>query len=238
MKAQDIMTREVATVRPDASISAAISIMLDKHVSGMPVVDAGGHLVGILTEGDLLHRAETDTERTHSRLMDFILGPGRLATAYVQTHSRAIEDLMTREVATVDEDTPLEAVVELMESRHVKRVPVMHGETLVGIISRADLLRSLRQALDTAAARLPASDADIRDRIIAELDSKDWAPAGGIKVDVANGIVTLSGVIFDDPTRSACRVMAENIPGVKEVRDELTWVEPSSGMVIGPTNGA
>jgi len=235
MQAQDIMTKDVATARPDTDLADAIAIMLGRHVSGLPVVDSDGRLVGILTEGDLLRRAETDTGPAHAGWLNFILGPGRLAAEYVRTHSRLVGDLMTDEVATVAPETPLVEIVGLMESKRIKRVPVLKSGALVGLVSRVDLLRALAQALAHAAPVKPASDAQIRDAILAEFDRQKWAPTNGIKVYVDDGVVVLEGAIFDNRDRAAMMVVARNMPGVKAVRDELTWVEPVTGATLGPT---
>ena len=143
MKAKDVMTEHVITVAPDASIVEALQLMLLNKISGLPVVDRIGNLVGIVTEGDFLRRAETGTERRRPRWVEFILGPGAIAKDYVHTHARRIDEVMTAQVETVGEDTGLEDVVALMEKRRVKRVPVMRGTKLVGIVSRANLLHAL-----------------------------------------------------------------------------------------------
>jgi CBS domain-containing protein len=235
MQAQDIMTKDVATVRPDTALADAIAIMLDRHVSGLPVVDRDGRLVGVLTEGDLLRRTETGTEPAHARWLDFILGPGRLAAEYVRTHGRQVENLMTEDVVTVAPETPLTDIVRLMESKRIKRVPVLRGDTLVGVVSRADLLRPLARVLKQVAQPASATDRQIQDAIVAEFADQRWAPTNGIKVYVDEGSVVLEGTIFDNRDRAAMLVMARNVPGVKAVRDELVWVEPLSGASLGPT---
>jgi CBS domain-containing protein len=235
MQAQDIMTKDVATVRPDTALADAIAIMLDRHVSGLPVVDRDGRLVGVLTEGDLLRRTETGTEPAHARWLDFILGPGRLAAEYVRTHGRQVENLMTEDVVTVAPETPLTDIVRLMESTRIKRVPVLRGDTLVGVVSRADLLRPLARVLKQVAQPASATDRQIQDAIVAEFADQRWAPTNGIKVYVDEGSVVLEGTIFDNRDRAAMLVMARNVPGVKAVRDELVWVEPLSGASLGPT---
>jgi CBS domain-containing protein len=235
MLAQDIMTKDVATVRPDTALADAITIMLDHHVSGLPVVDRDNRLVGVLTEGDLLRRTETGTEPTHARWLDFILGPGRLAAQYVRTHGRQVENLMTQDVATVAPETPLAEIVQLMESKRIKRVPVMRGDTLVGVVSRADLLRPLARVLKQVSQPTSATDRQIHDAIVAEFAAHRWTPVNGIEVHVDEGSVVLEGTIFDNRDRAAMLVMARNVPGVKAVHDELVWVEPVSGASLGPT---
>jgi CBS domain-containing protein len=132
MKVRDIMSPRVISVAPDAGILEAVRLMLQNHISGLPVIDASGALVGVVTEGDFLRRSETGTERKRSRWLEFLLGPSRLADEYVQTHSRAVKDVMTPEAVTIDEDAGLDEAVEIMESRRIKRLPVVRGAQVVG----------------------------------------------------------------------------------------------------------
>jgi CBS domain-containing protein len=233
MNAADAMTRNVITVEEKAPIAKAVRLMLQHRISGVPVVDDAGRLVGIVTEGDLLRRAETGTERTRPRWLELLLGPSRLAADYVRTHGRKVGDVMTRDVVTADETTPLEQLVRIMEERRVKRVPVLRDGTLVGIVTRANLVRAL--AAEIVEAR-PGSldDAEIRDRLVAELEKQRWAPPTAPKFVVRNGVVHIWGLVTSDDQRAALRVMAENVPGVREVRDHLVWIEPYSGMIVEP----
>jgi CBS domain-containing protein len=231
MNAADVMTRNILSVRPDAAIAEAIKLMLDNRISGLPVIDEAGRLVGILTEGDLLRRGETATERHRPRWLEILMGPGRLAEEYVRTHGRKIGEVMTRDPVCVRPDTTLKEIVELMERHRIKRVPVLEGEVMVGILSRADLLRGLAGALE-AAPVAATSDEEIRERILAELARAAWVPRDGIAITVENGVVDLNGVILDEKERGALRVAAENVPGVKAVEDHLVWVEPVSGTII------
>jgi CBS domain-containing protein len=231
MNAADVMTRNILSVRPDAAIAEAIKLMLDNRISGLPVIDEGGRLVGILTEGDLLRRGETATERHRPRWLEILMGPGRLAEEYVRTHGRKIGEVMTRDPVCVRPDTTLKEIVELMERHRIKRVPVLDDEVPVGILSRADLLRGLAGALE-ATSTAATSDEEIRERILAELARSAWVPRDGIAITVENGVVDLNGVILDEKERAALRVAAENVPGVRAVEDHLVWVEPVSGTII------
>jgi CBS domain-containing protein len=231
MIAADIMTTNIITVTSRTPLREAIRLMLDEKISGLPVVDAHGRIEGILTEGDLLHRSEIGTERRHWPWLDFLLGPGHMAADYVRTHGRLCGELMTRDVISISPHTPLAQIVELMERRHIKRVPVVEDEALVGIVTRADLLTALARALDRVEAA-PVGDDDIRARVVAELDKLEWAPRSGLTITVQNGIVELDGVILDEHERIALRVAAENLPGVNGVVDRLVWVEPVSGTAI------
>jgi CBS domain-containing protein len=232
MSASDVMTRNVASIGRDAPIGDAIRLMLNHRISGLPVVDGSGKVVGMLTEGDLLRRAETQTERQRPRWLELLLGPGRLADEYVRTHGRKVGEIMTEDLVSVAEDTPLAEIVQLMERRRIKRLPVLRGDALVGIVTRADLMRALGQLVDKEP--ISASDDDeIQKCVLAELARTAWAPRAGITVVVTDGIVELDGAITNEKAREAVRVAAENVPGVKGVRDRLVWVEPVSGTVIG-----
>lgn len=230
MKAHHIMTRKVITVAPDTSIVEAARLMLEHHVSGLPVVNPEGALVGIVTERDLLRRQEMGTQRKRPRWLEFVLGPGRQAEEYVRTAGRKVREIMTRDVQTVSEDAPLQDVVDVMEKYRVKRVPVMRANALIGIISRENFVRAIAEL----ARNVPdptADDDHIRARIVAELEKRSWTTTG-IDVFVRQGIVDLCGVITDNRIRQAMIVAAENVAGVKQVHDHLCWVDPMSGMYL------
>src|SRR5437867_2618705 len=220
MNASDVMTRKVVSVRLDAPVGDAIRLMLDHRISGLPVVDGDSKVIGILTEGDLLRRAETGTERHRPRWLELLLGPGRLADEYVRTHGRKVGEIMTEDVVSVAEDTPLTEIVQLMEQHRVKRLPVLRGDTLVGIVSRADLVRVLADLVEKEPGFV-SSDDEIRRRVLAELVKTAWAPRAGISVVVNDGVVELEGVIINEKEREALRVAAENVPLVKVVRDHI-----------------
>jgi CBS domain-containing protein len=230
MRAHQIMTRQVITIGPDTPIAEAAATMLKNHVSGLPVVDAAGKLIGIVSEGDFLRRTEIGTQRTRSRWLQFLLGPGKTATEFVQQQGRKVSEVMTLDPCTVTESTPLPEVVQLMEKRRVKRLPVMRGDQIVGIVTRANLL----QAVAGLARDIPdptADDDHIRERIIAAIEKADWRPFG-LGVTVRDGVVHLHGVIVDEASRQAAVVAAENVQGVKEVHDHLCWVDTMSGMYV------
>ena len=231
MKVRDVMTKPVVSVDAEAPISLAIRLILQKKISGLPVVDASGNLVGVVTEGDFLRRAETGTQFTPPRWLEFLMGPGPMARDYVKAHGRKVSEVMTRDAKTVDEDTQLNDVVALMERNHIKRVPVLRGKKLVGIVTRANLLRALVSYLHPASA--PASgDTAIREAIQRALNSERWAPVATVDAIVRQGVVTLSGFVLDEHQRAAVKVLAGNVPGVKAVHDELVWIDPMSGVTI------
>jgi CBS domain-containing protein len=229
MQVRDVMTRGVISVEPEESILIAARLMLQHRVSGLPVVDGKGALVGIVTEGDFLRRSELGTQRQRPKWLEFIVGPGRLAQEYTHSAGRKVEEIMTPDPRTIGENETLEAVVDTMERHHVKRLPVTRGGRVVGIISRANLMHALASLARTAPP--PAgNDIAIRERILAALAEHNWAL--GVNVVVKNGFAELWGTITDERQRQACIVAVENVPGVKAVRDHLVWVEPMSGMAF------
>jgi CBS domain-containing protein len=230
MRAHQIMTRHVITVGPETTILEAANTMLQNHISGLPVVDANGALVGIVSEGDFIRRAEIGTQRKRSRWLNLLLGPGAAASDFVRAQGRKIGEIMTLDPLTVTEETSLEDIVRLMEKNAVKRLPVMRGNRIVGLVSRSNLL----QAVAALARDVPdptADDDHIRDRIIATIAKSDWMPFG-LNVVVRNGVVHLDGVVTEERSRQAAIVAAETVAGVKEVHDHLCWVEPMSGMYL------
>jgi CBS-domain-containing membrane protein len=237
MKAKDVMTSTVISVQPNATILQAARQMLQHHISGLPVINHDGELVGILSEGDFLRRRETATERRRSRWLEFLMGPGRLAVEYSHSHGSKVTEVMATDVYTVTEDTTLEHIVELMERRRVKRVPVMRGKKVVGIVTRSNLMHAM-VSLARAEPKSAKDDATIREMLLAEMQKESWAPAAMANVVVCDGVVELWGVIIDERQREALKIAAENIPGVKAVKDHLVWVEPTSGMVIEPPGQA
>jgi CBS domain-containing protein len=230
MRAHQIMTRPVITVTPETTIVEAANTMLQKHVSGLPVTDAAGKLVGIVSEGDFIRRSEIGTQRKRGRFLKFILGPGKAATDFVHEHGRKVSEIMTPEPLTITEETQLEEIVELMEKNNIKRLPVVRGDKVVGIVSRANLL----QTVASLARQIPdptADDDHIRNRVIDALETQDWCPFG-LSVIVRDGIVHLSGVITEERARQAAVVGAENVQGVKKVHDHLCWVDTMSGIYL------
>jgi CBS domain-containing protein len=230
MRAHQIMTRQVITIAVDAPIADAANTMLVKHISGLPVVDQAGKLVGIVSQGDFIRRAEIGTQRKRGRWLKFLVGPGRAASDFVHERGRKVGEIMTPDPRTVTEDATLEDIVELMERNNIKRLPVMREENLVGIVSRSNLLQAVA-GLTRDVPDPTADDDHIRNHTIASAEKTDWAPFG-LGVIVINGIVHLSGVITNEQSREATIVAAENVSGVTKVHDHLCWVEPMSGMYL------
>jgi CBS domain-containing protein len=148
MKASDVMSAPVATVPAETTVVKAAKIMLNHGVSGLPVVDHEGRLVGIVTEGDLFRRFEIGTEPDPLQQSAGPLSYPDTARGYVKSHGQQVKDIMTRDVVRVYEDTPLARVAELLDLKHIKRVPVMRDGNIIGVISRADLLRAVVSAAE------------------------------------------------------------------------------------------
>jgi CBS domain-containing protein len=233
MKVKDVMTRSVISIDPDATVLQAARLMLQHRISGLPVVDETGRLVGVLSEGDFLRRGETGTERRRPRWLEFLMGPGRIAREYVHSHAKKVAEAMSTQVKTVDEEASLEEVVQLMERHRIKRVPVMRGDKIVGIVTRSNLMHAAVSLARTAPSTKP-SDASIRERLLAELQKQTWAPLATVNIVVRDGVVELWGAIVDERQREGLKVAAENIPGVTAVKDHLVWIEPTSGVVVEP----
>jgi CBS domain-containing protein len=226
MLARQIMSRHVITVGVDASVTEAIAIMLGHHVGGLPVVDTAGRLVGIISESDFIRRAEIDTDRKRGRWLTFLAGADRVALDFARSHGRRVGEIMTRNPVTIGEDTPLADIVEIMETQNVKRLPVLRGDSLVGMVTRTNFLPAVARLARNAGANSFAPDDDrIRDLVIAAMADAPWRPCA-LNVDVRKGIVTLKGSVRSDEARQAAIVAAENISGVSKVEDDLTIYPP------------
>jgi len=230
MRVKDVMTPNVICIGADEPILKAARLMLQNRISGLPVVDKDGELVGMVTEGDFLRRGELGTQRQRPKWLEFIVGPGKLAQEYTHSSGRKVEEIMTPDPWTIGENETLEAVVDTMERHHVKRLPVTRGGRMVGIVSRANLMHALASLSRDVPAPPPGGDSAIRDKILAAIAKQDWAPR--VNVIVKNGVAELHGVITDDRERAGLIVAAENVPGVKHVRYHLVWVEPISGVAF------
>ena len=211
MLARDVMVSPVITVGVDATVRDVAKTLLENRISAVPVIDGKGKLAGIVTESDLMHRAEAGTERRHSWWLEALQGDFALATDYVKSHSAKVSDLMTRDVVTASPETPLHEIAALLERRQIKRVPIMsnNGE-LVGIVSRANLLQAVATAQPKLDLQLP--DAAIRQKIVDHLKKQRWTHAYNLNVTVANGVVDLWGVVeFRSGEKGASRRRRERV---------------------------
>ena len=226
MYATDVMTTNVISVTPGTSVRELAEILGRHGISGAPVVDGANTLVGSVSEGDLLHRAETGTDRRTNRRrprwLDVFAGGRDDAQDYVRSHGRAVRDVMTRDVVTVTEMTDLTELANLLETKRIKRVPVLRDGRVVGIVSRSNLVRALAAANFGAAADALAGDRSIRHALLTELSGRDWACVWAADILVRDGVVHL-WCADDRPEaqRQALRVAAENTPGVQSVAMHL-----------------
>lgn len=222
MLARDVMTTDVATVSAYTPVEQVARFLLDRHISAAPVVDDDDHLVGIVSEGDLMHRAEIGTERQRSWWLSWFASREEVASDYVKSHGHRASDVMTRDVIVVHEDTPLGEVAALLERRRIKRVPVVRDGKLVGIVSRADILRALAAQKHKALETPSGDDRWIRDQFFERMDKEGIPRPAVVNVVVTEGVVHLWGFVDSEEERKALHVLAEGIPGVKAVEDHLT----------------
>lgn len=204
--------------------------MLDRHISGLPVLDDAARLVDVVSENDFLRRSEIGTGRKRPGWLQFFLRPGKTADEYVHERGRRVVDVMTQDPITIGESTPLEEIVRLMEENDIKRLPVMRCNTLLGIVTRSNLLQAVA-SIAHAIPDLTADDEQIRDRILRDVRNTDWRPIG-FEVTVRNGVVHLHGLISTDQARWAAIVAAENTAGVKAVHDHLCLIDTWSGFYV------
>jgi len=222
MRALDIMTTSVVTATPDMTIQDAAKRLADNHISGMPVLDADGKMIGIVSAGDLLHRAELGTgARRRPWWLDWLSSTRDLAAAYVKEHGHVVGDVMSDRVISISEDMPLKEVADILERRHIKRVPVLKDGELIGIVSRSNLIRALASVAPAQDAG-GHDDAALRDAIVHEMHGQRWGlPKEGVLVK--DGVVHLWGVIDTEEESRAIRVAAESVPGVRRVENHLVY---------------
>jgi CBS domain-containing protein len=226
MRAMDVMTTNVITVDSDTSVQALATLLSERGISGVPVLGQDGRLVGIVSEGDLLHRAETGTERRkqrrRSRWLDNFASDQEAARDYVKAHGRTVREIMTRDVISVTDTTELADIATLLETRRIRRVPVVRDGKLVGIVSRANLVRALAMTKDERALDADSDDRTIRQKLLTELQGHEWVHMWGADILVRDRVVHLW--FSDDRSedeRQALRVAAENIPGVRQVQEHI-----------------
>ncbi|MEE3500323.1 CBS domain-containing protein [Acidiphilium acidophilum] len=231
MDIKEIMTVAPTTVGPETTIAHAGRVMLDRHLSALPVIDRDGRLLGIVTDGDLLRRPELDTAPEIGWWRGF-LTPETSARAFVRTRGRHVGEIMTESVVTVAETTRLVDAVAVMEERRIKQLPVVNDGLLVGLLSRRDILAALLDRL------IVANDGAMTDEAIATMirtaiARSNWAPRGTVTVRVVAGVASLGGTVFSEAERNALRVLAENTAGVRSVHDDLALIDPIAGVAYG-----
>lgn len=221
MKAADVMVRSVITVTPDATVEEVARTLIEKHISGVPVVDRHGTLCGIVTESDLMRRSEAGTEKRRSRWVESLVSRDQLASEFVKSHARSVADVMTRDVVAAQPDTPLAEIADMLERNGIKRVPIVQNGKVVGIVSRANLLQALAATKRTEQAAATGRDDSIRDTVLAYLDKQNWARPWLLNVIVHGGVVELWGMVDSAAEKNALRVAAESVPGVRAVNDNV-----------------
>jgi CBS domain-containing protein len=217
MKARDVMVAPVITVKPYSTVREVAKTLVGGRISAVLVVDDTGKLVGIISEGDLMHRAETGTERRHRWWIRLVGGDASLPADYIKAHARKAADIMTQNVITAAPETPLDEIAIMLEKNSIKRVPIVRDGRLVGILSRANLV----QALATMPRGLEILDSKIREKLLSHLKEQPWANTHLLNVIVTDGVVSLWGVTSSESERKAIRVAAEATPGVRAVNDHL-----------------
>jgi len=224
MHAIDVMTSEVISVDEDATVPAVARLLAERGISAVPVVDTDNRVIGIVSEGDLLHRAETGTERRRSWWLDMMASTNKLAGNYIKSHSGKVTDVMTRNVLSVTETTSVADIALLLETNRIKRVPVVRDGKLVAIVSRANLVQALAMTIDEPSSRGDADDRTIRQKLLAELKAQRWAEVSPANVTVKDGVVHLWSSYLSEQEKRALVVAAESIPGVRRVEDHMRRV--------------
>jgi CBS domain-containing protein len=238
MRVREIMTTDIVSIAPTASIAEALDVMTKNRVSGLPVVDAAGNLVGIVSEADFLRRLELGTGRSRASWLTQFLLPGRAAHVYARAHARRVDEVMNSDVVTIDSEATLTEAVALMQRKRVKRLPVIAGGRLVGIVTRADFVRVLAKFIHPKGQEGAVSDDEIKHRIRAEMRAEPWAPVASVEVTVENGVVSLHGILTDERERTALHALAESVEGVVAVEDHVALIEPLSGVTISSPDEA
>ena len=221
MKAADVMASNVITVRQDTPVSKIAEVLLANRISAVPVVNDKDAVVGIVSEGDLLHRVEAGTERHRSWWLELLTGKEMLAFEFVKSHARKAADVMTRPVVSVQPDTPLGDIASLLEKHRIKRVPVVNNGKIVGIVSRANLIQALVSLGHAKTSDASVDDLTLHSSILEQLRTKPWVDPTTINVVVNNGNVELWGIVDSETEKNAIRVAVEVTPGVRQVSNKL-----------------
>jgi CBS domain-containing protein len=228
MKARDIMVQHVITAAPDLDVTAVANTLVKNGISALPVVDIAGKLIGIVSEGDLVRRTETGTERRRSWWLEILTDSRTEAAEFVKSHARKAKDVMTRNVVTATPETPIEEIANLLEKHGIKRVPIVENGQLVGIVSRANLVQALASSKPALVGITP-TDEQLRNTIVATLGKQAWGQRL-VNVIVQDGVVDLWGFVDNTDERKAIRVAAEATPGVRAVNDNLRIMPAASGI--------
>jgi CBS domain-containing protein len=221
MKASDIMVTDVITVTPESDVREVATLLLANHISAAPVVDAGGRLVGMISEGDLVRRGEAGTAHERPWWLQMLMGRELMADEFLREHSRRVGDLMTREVVSAEPDTPVADIATLLERHRIKRTPIVEDGRIVGIVSRANLIQALATYRHKAGEQRPVADAELREKVVSRLKSEPWVRPSLVNVTVTDGAVDLWGIVDSATEKRALRVAVEIVPGVKTINDNV-----------------
>ena len=224
MRAVEVMTTKVITVGENASVAEVAKLLAERGISAVPVVDKDHKVIGMVSEGDLLHRTETGTEKCRSWWLEMMASTNQLAGDYIKSHGANVKDVMTRDVISVSDTTPLADIAILLETNRIKRVPVVRDGKLVGIVSRANLVRALAMTVNEPPSSAELDDRTIRDELLAELKAQKWAEVSPANVTVKDGVVHLWSSYLSEQEKRALVVAAENTPGVRRVEDHMRRV--------------
>jgi CBS domain-containing protein len=229
MRARDIMTADPVTVPPETPLEAVAALMAERHISGLPVLDAEGRLVGLVTDGDLMRRLSAKEDKPASFFAALLGANADQAISYARAHGRRVRDVMSTTLATVAPEATVEEVAHILETKRIRRVPVVQDGRLLGVVSRADLLRAVMAPVGSGAEQ-EASDPRIRRAIFAAMHEQPWISSRFVFPMVKDGVVTFHGFLGAQEAITALRVLAEGVPGVKEVHFDTT---PAPSLVIG-----
>ena len=233
MKAMDVMVRDVITVSPDDDVADAVQLLADYDVSALPVVDDDENVVGVISEADLLHREEIGTEKHRPWWLEAVTPASTLAEEFAKSHGRRVAEIMSTDLVSASEDTTLGEIATLLERHRIKRVPILRSGKLVGIVSRSNLIQALASSqARSGASAASGADADrkIRLELLDQLEDQDWTDFGERNVIVSDGIVHLWGLVGSAEEHKALIALAEGVPGVVSVSDEMI---PAYGVVPG-----
>ena len=229
MRAQDIMSREVVTVTPATPIGEVARLMTEKRISGIPVVTESGTVIGIVSESDLIRRAELGSEPKHKWWLALFSDPDAMAHEYAKTHGIKAQDAMSRQVVTIGENADLKEIADTLERHRVKRVPVVRDGKLAGIVSRADLVRAFSNQVQASTPSTPTTDEALQQALLDKMRAQDWLEDTYLNVTVRDGIVELRGFIGTAEQRRALRVLIEETGGLRPIDDQLTIGLPGVG---------
>jgi CBS domain-containing protein len=225
MKAQDIMTVDIVTARPEMTVHDIATLMTRKHISGLPIVSKDGDVLGIISESDLIHRTELGTSDA-PRTLSLFIGDTSAAQDFAKAHGKTAHDVMSRPVVSVHCDSDLNEVAEILDRRRVKRVPVLKDGKLVGIIARSDLIRALA-GVETKPVAIKLGSGVIHQAITDALQAEAWLDTSYVNCAVKDGKVQVSGYVRTADDRNALNVLLKEIPGVESVDDRLQVGVPS-----------